>query len=398
MFDLSFDAIHQSWWWPFVFAAVMITAAMLAAMLLHRLLYRILNRIWRQGSGFMYLMLKRTRRSSRWLFGLLGVYIATELLDFGTEWNARTPHLLYPLMILTMGWVMVGVARAVGDWSDQHFAWDKTADNMAARSISTQIRGLLRFVIAIIVVLTGMGIIMSIPSLRSLGVSLFASAGVAGLAVGIAARPALENIIAGIQLALTQPIRIDDVVIVENEWGRVETIDSTYVVVRIWDERRMIVPLTYFIQHPFQNWTHKLTHLLGTVFLYLDYSVPMEPLRREMTTLLESNPLWDGQVNVIQVTDVKENTIELRLLMSSGNSSDLFDLRCFIRERMIGYIQAKYPYSLPRVRNEISRNEQPKRPIAQSHADASRSTLNQPSAENMNEMPSALPEPARRQG
>ncbi|RYZ24858.1 MAG: mechanosensitive ion channel, partial [Chitinophagaceae bacterium] len=178
--------------------------------------------------------------------------------------------------------------------------------------------------------------------------------GIGGIIIGFAAQKSLGNLLAGFQIAFTQPIRIDDVLIVEGEWGKVEEITLTYVVVNIWDQRRLILPITYFIEKPFQNWTRVSAELLGTVFLYLDYTIPIEPLRQEMTRLLSSNPLWDKRVNVVQVTDsTKDSSIEVRFLMSASNSSRAFDLRCNIREAMIAFIQTNYPESLPKKRLEF---------------------------------------------
>ena len=188
---------------------------------------------------------------------------------------------------------------------------------------------------------------MTFPAIRAIGTTLLASAGVAGIVIGIAARPLFENLIAGVQLALSQPIRIDDVVIVEGEYGHIEQIASTFVVVRIWDQRRLVLPLTYFIEKPFQNWTRTGAALLGTVFLYVDYTVPVDALRVELPKILEADARWDGAVQGIQVTDAKEETLELRILVSARDSSDLFDLRCNVRERLIAWLQETHPDALP---------------------------------------------------
>jgi len=156
--------------------------------------------------------------------------------------------------------------------------------------------------------------------------------------------------LAGFQIAFTQPIRIDDVLVVEGEWGKVEEITLTYVVIHIWDERRLILPINYFIEKPFQNWTRISSEILGTVFIYADYSLPIDSLRTEFDRLLALTTLWDKKVKVIQVTDAKTNVVEIRALMSASNSSDAFDLRCYIRENLIHFIQEKYPESLPKVR------------------------------------------------
>jgi small-conductance mechanosensitive channel len=168
--------------------------------------------------------------------------------------------------------------------------------------------------------------------------------------LGFAAQRSIATLLAGFQIALTQPIRVDDVVIVENEWGRIEEITLTYVVVRIWDLRRLILPITYFIEKPFQNWTRSSAEILGTVFLHVDYSVPVNELRGELTRILHSSSLWDGKVNVLQVTDSKEHTLEIRALASAANASLAWDLRCEIRERLVEFLQRNYPGSLPRIR------------------------------------------------
>ena len=188
---------------------------------------------------------------------------------------------------------------------------------------------------------------MTFPPIRAVGATLLASAGVAGIVIGIAARPLFENLIAGVQFALSQPIRIDDVVIVEGEYGHIEQIAATLVVVRLWDQRRMVLPLTYFIEKPFQNWTRTGAALLGTVFLYVDYSVAVDPLREELPKILATEPLWDGAVQGIQVTDAKESTVELRVLVSARNSEDLFDLRCNVRERLIAFLNEHHASALP---------------------------------------------------
>lgn len=198
--------------------------------------------------------------------------------------------------------------------------------------------------------------LMTFPSIRHLGESLFASAGLAALVAGLAARSTFSNLIAGVQIAFTQPMRLDDVVIVEGEWGWIEEIRTTYVVVRIWDLRRLIVPLSYFIEKPFQNWTRQTADLLGTVFLYTDYTVPVEEVRQEIHRVLESSKRWDGKVWGMQVTNASERSMELRALMSAPNASVAFELRCFVREKLIQFLQEKYPQSLPKTRAELVRD------------------------------------------
>lgn len=232
----------------------------------------------------------------------------------------------------------------------------KDADNLEARKLYTQYNVLERIVIFIIIILAIGVTLMLFDSVRNFGVSLFASAGIAGLIVGLAAQKALGTILAGLQIAIAQPIRLDDVLVVEGEWGWVEEITLTFVVVRIWDKRRLVLPTTYFIEKPFQNWTRTTSEILGTVFIYTDYNVPFDVLRTELTRLLESNDLWDRKVNVLQVTDSKEYSVEIRALMSARNSPDAWDLRVYIREQLITFIQNNYPQSFPKTRVKIQEN------------------------------------------
>jgi hypothetical protein len=227
-------------------------------------------------------------------------------------------------------------------------------DDVRARRKRTQAQLLRQIVTGFILFSAVAAVMMTFPSVRNIGAELFASAGLAGLALGMAARPALGNLIAGIQIALTEPIRIDDAVVVEGEFGRVAEVNTAYVVVRLWDLRHLIVPLSYFIEKPFQNWTRYSSDLIGAVLLHTDYSVPVDRLREEYEGILGAAPLWDGKVKAVQVTDAKQHTLELRFLMSAANPAATFDLRCQVREKLIGYLQKNYPHALPRVRADVA--------------------------------------------
>ncbi|BDD00559.1 mechanosensitive ion channel family protein [Persicobacter psychrovividus] len=223
-------------------------------------------------------------------------------------------------------------------------------DNLRSRKLHTQIN-ILEKVMVFIIILLGIGLILlSFESIRKVGVGIFASAGIAGIIVGLSAQKVVGALIAGIQIAITQPFRIDDAVVVENEWGWIEEINLTYVVVRIWDKRRLVLPSTYFLEKPFQNWTRSSADILGTVFLYTDYTIPIDALRSALDQILEGNELWDGEVKVIQVTDTKATHIEVRILVSAKNSPTAWDLRVMVREQMITFIQENYPESLPKTR------------------------------------------------
>ena len=232
----------------------------------------------------------------------------------------------------------------------------ESTDNLKARKVYTQYM-ILENIIVFIIVILALGIaLMSFDSIRSVGVSLLTSAGIAGIIIGLAAQKAIGTLLAGIQIAITQPIRLDDVVIVEGEWGWIEEINLTYVVVRVWDKRRLVVPTTYFIENTFQNWTRTSADILGTVYIYADYGLPIDELRKEQTRLLNTTDLWDGNVNVLQVTNTTEKSVELRVLVSARNSPTAWDLRVFLREKLMEFIQKKYPEYLPKARVTIDKN------------------------------------------
>ncbi|MFY9476482.1 MAG: mechanosensitive ion channel domain-containing protein [Aquabacterium sp.] len=257
------------------------------------------------------------------------------------------------VLIAAVTWLVVRIVQSCGDAVILSRPIENISDNLMARRIQTQTKVVTRMV-AGVVVLIGISLaLMTIPDVRQIGTSLLASAGVAGIAAGLAARPVLGNLIAGLQIAFSQPIRLDDVVIVEGEWGRIEEITSTYVVVRIWDERRLIVPLQYWIEKPFQNWTRSSAQLLGTVFLWVDYRMPLQPIRDALKRVCEGSPLWDGRVCLVQVTDFSEKSMQLRCLVSTADSGKGWDLRCLVREELMSMMQKDYPEYLPRLRAEV---------------------------------------------
>ncbi len=253
------------------------------------------------------------------------------------------------LFILAFTWLILSAIKIVKHHIVGKYDMQAT-DNYRARKVTTQFNILERIVVFIIIILAVGIALMSFEGIREIGVSIFASAGVAGIIIGFSAQKMIGTILAGIQIAIAQPIKIDDVVIVAGEWGWIEKIMLTYVVVKIWDKRRLIVPTTYFIEKPFQNWTKSSADILGTVFLYTDYKVPIDALRKELTRVLNNTDLWDGEVNVLQVTDSKANYVETRALMSAKNSPTAWDLRVHVREKLILFLQENYPESLARTR------------------------------------------------
>jgi len=288
--------------------------------------------------------------------GPLHLLLPALMLRAGLPWLALSEqvqpiveHLLVLWIIAAVGWLARRTVTMAREMIMLRYPVD-VEDNLQARRVQTQFRVIERVLVAVIVLLAISAMLMTFDQVRQFGVSLLASAGVAGVVLGFAAQKSLGTLLAGIQIAFSQPIRLDDVVVVEGEWGRVEEITLTYVVLKIWDERRLIVPITYFIDNAFQNWTHSSAQILGTVFLYTDYSVPVEDLRRELKRILDQSPLFDGRAWGLQVTDSTDRSVELRALMSAEDASRSWDLRCHVREEMIRYLQESQPESLPRVR------------------------------------------------
>ncbi|MBP1474595.1 mechanosensitive ion channel [Frateuria sp. MAH-13] len=338
---------------PWIRLGVTVIVALLVAIVVHRLARALL---WRVSDGHPMAreMLRQARSPMGWLVPLLVLVVALRTRPEADELHiaASAEQILVIALIAVATWLGVRCINAVEFFFCQRFPVD-TENNLRARRVLTQARVLGRTGSVLLILIGLAACLMMIPGVRQIGTSLLASAGLAGLAVGLAAKPVLSNLIAGLQIAITQPIRLDDVVIIEGEWGRIEEITGTYVVVRIWDERRLVVPLNWFIENPFQNWTRTSSQLIGTVYLWLDYRVPLEPLREEVKRLCKEAPQWDGRVCVLQVTDTTDRTLQVRILASSADSGSNFDLRCHVREGMIAFVQQHYPDSLPRVRAEV---------------------------------------------
>ncbi len=275
--------------------------------------------------------------------------IVMYLVDDPPEFLELFLNQTHLMIIITVSWSLLEVVNTLKIILLDKYDISKE-DNLQSRKVYTQVNLLCRVLNFIIIVFAVGMFLLSFESIRKVGIGLFASAGLAGIIVGLAAQKVIGTLLAGIQLAITQPFRIDDGVIVEGERGWIEEINLTYVVVMIWDKRRLVVPTTYFIDKPFQNWTRTSADIIGTIFIYTDYTMPVSALRDELTRLLKETELWDGNVNVLQVTDAKESTVELRALVSAKNSPTAWDLRVFIREKLIEFIQEKYPESLPKTR------------------------------------------------
>ena len=335
-----------------VFGIAVSAIAVVAALAVHRAAEAVVSHLIGTKWAFARSLFQRTRRLTRVALVLFAVSISLRLGLFNVEIAAALAKLLLVGFIMLAGWMAIIAAQIASDIYLVRFKIDSD-DNLLARKHVTQVQ-ILRRAVDIVVILLTLGFALALfDPVRQIGVSLFASAGVAGLVAGLAARPVLGNLIAGIQIAITQPIRIDDVVVLENEWGWISEITPAYVVVRLWDWRRLVVPLTYFIEKPFQNWTREGANIIGSVFLYVDHSVPVASLREKLEEIVRGTKLWDGQVVNLQVTDVKEFSIELRALVSAANSPAAWDLRCEVREKLIDFLQREYPGALPRRREDV---------------------------------------------
>jgi small-conductance mechanosensitive channel len=334
------------------------TALMLAAggiaLSVCRFLLRQLRHFTARFGLYPVLLLDRCQGPTCALMVLIALGAALPAAPFTGQISTLLGHLLLASFVAVVGWSVINTLNLGADLYMQRIHIE-VEDNLIARKQATQI-GILRGATQTLIgLVTLAAMLMTSASVRQYGVSLFASAGAAGLILGLAARPLLSNLLAGIQIAITQPIRVEDAVIVQGEFGWIERIASTYVVVRIWDLRRMILPLSYFIEQPFQNWTHQSADLLGSVFLYVDYSVPVDEVRRALQRIVEADDRWDGKVAGVQMTDLPTNMVELRILVSSRNAALLFDLRCAVREALVAWLYQTYPNALPRSRNEIAK-------------------------------------------
>jgi small-conductance mechanosensitive channel len=287
----------------------------------------------------------------RLLLPLLAIILGTPLLAVPERFEAVFSNAVSMVLIGAFAFVLFRLVDAACDMVLTRYRID-VADNREARGIYTQVTVLRKVAVAVIGVFAFASMLMVFDPVRQVGTTILASAGVAGIVVGFAAQRSIATLLAGFQIALTQPIRLDDVVIVEGEWGRIEEITLTYVVVNIWDQRRLVVPITYFLDKPFQNWTRNTAELLAYVFLYVDYRVPLERVREKLTAILENSPLWDHRVNNLQVTDNTEHAVQIRALASAADASKAWDLRCEVREKLLAFLQNEYPESLPHLRLE----------------------------------------------
>jgi len=322
---------------------------LLISLVLYFLIFKILKSINKKNKFLLKQIQEKFRIPS--LIFLITIAFNIIVYSFALEnsFIDKLQHLLNLFIIFSIAWLIMRFVSLGKDIVLSKYDIEEK-DNLKARSVYTQFKIIERIINVMIVLVALSMALITFDGIRKIGLSLFASAGVAGIILGFAAQKMLGTVLAGFQIALTQPIRLEDVVIVEGEWGWIEEITLTYVVIRIWDKRRLIVPTTYFIEKPFQNWTRVSSDIMGSVFIYTDYSVPFDELRNELTRILESDENWDKKTNILQVTNATEKTIEIRALMSSVDSPTAWDLRVNVREKLIEFLQKNYPESLPKSR------------------------------------------------
>jgi small-conductance mechanosensitive channel len=345
---LDFPHFRHTWF----FVIFLFCAAIVLANVVHYALFRLLRRKEEQSKSLGWGLQRYLGKPARAIFFLtclLLILPAVPGLPDKVEDTIRQGLIM--AMVASLGWFAVGCIYVLQSIMLRRY--DLNAENnIQARRVHTQFQLFRRMLISFVVIIDIGALLWTFndPRIWHYGSGLLASAGIASLIIATAAKSTAANFFAGLQIAVTEPLRIDDVVVVQGEWGRVEEINSAYVVIRVWDLRRLIVPLSYFIENSFQNWTRESSDILGTAFLYVDYSIPVEALRQQLEAIVHPSPLWNKQVCGLQVTNLTDRSMELRCLMSSRNSSENFDLRCLVREKMTAWIQQNYPGAFPTTR------------------------------------------------
>jgi small-conductance mechanosensitive channel len=334
------------------FAIFVFCSLLVVANLVHYVLFRVLHRKESISHPLGWGLQKHLGKPARAIFLLTCLLIILPVVPgLPDNIEAMLRQAFIMLMVVALGWFAIGCIYVLQAIMLRRY--DLTAENnIQARRVHTQFQLFRRMLITFVVIVDIGALLWTFndPRIWHYGSGLLASAGIASLIIATAAKSTASNFFAGLQIAITEPIRIDDVVVVQGEWGRVEEINSAYVIVKIWDLRRLVVPLNYFIENSFQNWTRQSSDILGTAFLYVDYSVPVEDLRKQLEAIVHPSPLWDNRVCGLQVTNLTDRSMELRCLVSSRNSSENFDLRCLVRERMTAWIQQNYPGAFPTTR------------------------------------------------
>ena len=338
---------------PVVAAAISITGSVLCGIILYIVLIKILGSFAKKKKGILFDSLqKHLRAPLLLLFPLVFLNIMQDLVPILPNVHGVIGQILSIALTITIAWFIAKFTFVIEDLILSSYRID-VKDNLKARKIHTQLQFFKKTAIIVIAIIALALILMSFEQIKQLGTAILASAGVLGIIIGFAAQRTISTLLAGFQIAITQPFRIDDVVIVEGEWGRIEEIALTYVVVRIWDLRRLVLPISYFLEKPFENWTRESANILGTVYLYADYTVPVQEVKEELHRVLKGSEYWDEKVWNLQVTNLTERTVELRALMSAQDASAAWNLRCEVREKLLHFVQSKYPDALPKVRAEL---------------------------------------------
>jgi len=352
-----------SWIPAWTIGLALIAGALAVALALHTLAVRALKRGLQKRSEFARSLVIRTRAPSRLALLVAALSWSLKVAPIPDRLERLFLHLLLIAFIILVGW---GVMTAADIGSALYLRKHRTdvADNLLARKMLTQTRILRRLLNALVLMVTAALVLMTIPGVKQVGVSLLAAGGAAGIIVGLALQPVLSNLLAGIQIAFTQPIRIDDAVVIQNEFGHVEEIKSTYVVIRLRDERRLIVPLKFFLDQPFQNWTRESSALIAEVMLLADQRVPIAEIRTAVEDAVRAWPDWDGKLLKVEVNDVRERTVEIRCRISASNATEAVALKAAVREAFLGWLQREYPASLPRNGVEFMPPEAEPTPLA----------------------------------
>lgn len=344
---------NLAWAPPWAISVAVAAIALVLVQLVYGGAVRAVRRTLNRRDAFWRSLVVRTRGPGRLALILAALSWSVHAAPFPARESGMIQHGLLIAFIVLIGWAALTALDIGAALYMRRFRLDEV-DNLVARKHLTQIR-ILRRALATLVILVTIGMaLMTIPAVRQLGLSLLAAGGAAGIIVGLALQPVLSNLLAGVQIALTQPIRIDDGVFIQNEYGRVEEINATYVVVKLWDDRRMIVPLKYFLDQPFQNWTRESAERLGGVTFQLDYRVPVAPVRAKFEEVVRASRLWDRKVAKLQVIEARENTVEVRGLVSAATPDQLFDLRCEIREKVLDWLRTEFPDAMHRLGIEFS--------------------------------------------
>ena len=346
----NWTGLIQPWLWNLIIIALAIIIGLII-----KSIVKVLSNLYKNKNEYSLFrsIISHIGRPMNHFVPLLVINLMFPLLELDKELYGLLDRTFQIGLVISFAILLISSIRVFEDYIYHAYDLNKP-DNLKERKIRTQLQFIRKVLIGLIIFLAIAVILLSFDNVRKIGAGLLTGVGIGSIIVGLAAQKSLSNFLAGFQIAFTQPIRIDDVLVVEGEWGRVEDITFTYVVVKIWDQRRLILPINYFIEKPFQNWTRASSEITGTVFLYLDYSVPVDMLRVELDRLLELTDLWDGRIKSVLVTDAKERVIEIRALVSAANSPNAFDLRCYIRENLIKFVRDNYPESLPLNRVSVS--------------------------------------------